>query len=88
MTRKAPPGSGMAGACLMWLSVTPYNPKNEQHKQMVTYCDKAFGFVAQAVSRSATGKSAVGKFCIDLAKKGANADKDTMIACVEALGGS
>lgn len=89
MTRKGLPGGGMAGACLMWLSVTPYDPNNDQHKQMVAYCDKAFGFVEQAISGSATGKSAVGKFCIGYVnRQDANADKDTLIACVAALGGS
>ena len=43
--------------------------------------------VVRQISTKKTKKDAVGEFCIDLAKKGANADKDTMIACVEALGG-
>jgi hypothetical protein len=43
--------------------------------------------VVRQISTKKTKKDVVSKFCIDLVKKGAGADKDTVIACVEALGG-
>ena len=48
---------------------------------------KAADTVVRQVSTKKTKKDVVSKFCSDLVKKGANADKDTMIACIEALGG-
>ncbi len=47
----------------------------------------AANIIVQKISTIKTKKDLVSKFCIDLVKKGASADKDTMIACIEALGG-
>ncbi len=90
MTRTGPPGTSIVGACLMWLSVTVLDKDSQQYTKMIDYCDKAFKWIGDAVSASATGNDAVGRFCKDYLKNRdpAKIDKDTVIACVDALAGS
>ncbi|MCH7945363.1 MAG: hypothetical protein IIC73_05030 [Armatimonadetes bacterium] len=53
IARKDPPGSSMAGACLMWISVTKLEMDNFQHTKMLDYCDAAFALYKSAVDGNA-----------------------------------
>ena len=57
MTKKDLPGSSLAGACLMWMSVTKLDQNNFQHQKMLDFCGKAFVLYDKALNLKAGGTS-------------------------------
>lgn len=86
LARRDRPGSTVAGACLMWLStVKDYKDKDERHKKMIEYCDKAFEVAGQAAKFEAMSRLTPTAMCMVwlTSTKAAERDADTASKCIQ-----